>query len=192
MKLLVCIVGMPGSGKSILVKAAREMGLKIITMGDIVREEVVKRGMRVNIDTLLEVAQELRRLRGDSYIAVKTLEKLGEVREDIVVIDGVRSLIELEKFKEKHRVIIIAVHASPLTRFKRLLKRGREGDPRSWEEFVKRDLVELSWGIGSVIALADYMVINEWSEEYVYKEAIKIMEGIVENARKNRSSSQPN
>ncbi|MEM1644040.1 MAG: AAA family ATPase [Desulfurococcaceae archaeon] len=189
MKLLVCIVGMPGSGKSLLVKAAKEMGLKIITMGDIVREEVVKRGMRVSIEALLEVAQELRRLRGDNYIAVKTLEKLEEVGDDIVVIDGVRSLSELEKFKEKHRVVVVAVHASPLTRFKRLLMRGREGDPRNWEEFVKRDLVELSWGIGSVIALADYMVINEWSEEHAYKEAVKVIEEIVENARKSRSSS---
>lgn len=185
----MCIVGMPGSGKSLLVKAAKEIGLKIITMGDIVREEVVRRGMRLSIDALLEVAQELRRMHGDSYIALKTLEKLEEVGDDIVVIDGVRSLSELEKFREKHHVVVVAVHASPLTRFKRLLKRGREGDPRNWEEFIKRDLVELSWGIGSVIALADYMIINEWSEEHAYNEAVKIIEGIVENARKSRSSS---
>ena len=45
--------------------------------------------------------------------------------------------------------------------FERIRRRNRPGDPRTWEEFVARDMTELGFGIGNVIALADYMIVNE-------------------------------
>ena len=80
----------------------------------------------------------------------------------IVVIEGVRSPAEVGLFRRYFgRVALVAIHASPRTRYLRLLKRGRQDDPRTWDEFVQRDKRELSLGIGEVIALADYMLVNE-------------------------------
>lgn len=41
--LYILVAGMPGSGKSIVAEAARELGLPVYTMGDVVREEALKR-----------------------------------------------------------------------------------------------------------------------------------------------------
>jgi len=76
----------------------------------------------------------------------------------------VRSLDEIRTFKDafpEEKIIIIAVHSSPRKRFERLSKRGRSDDPKTWSEFEARDWKELKFGIGSVIALADYLIVNE-------------------------------
>ncbi|WP_243674686.1 AAA family ATPase [Vulcanisaeta distributa] len=39
------ITGLPGSGKTIVSDVARELGLPVVTMGDIIREEAVKSGI---------------------------------------------------------------------------------------------------------------------------------------------------
>ncbi len=44
-KLVVCLGGMPGAGKSLVVEIAQELGYSIITMGDVIREETKKRGL---------------------------------------------------------------------------------------------------------------------------------------------------
>ncbi|MCX8170078.1 MAG: hypothetical protein N3D72_03195, partial [Candidatus Methanomethyliaceae archaeon] len=72
---------------------------------------------------------------------------------------------ELDFFKMKAKVCLIAIHSSPSTRFKRLIKRGRSDDPKNLEEFITRDMREIKIGIGSVIALADVMFINEGTIE---------------------------
>lgn len=177
--LIILVVGMPGAGKSIVVDIARkEYGIPNYTMGDIVREETMKRYKVITTETMLKTSYELRREHGPQYIAIKTFEKIpGDI--DVVLIDGVRSLDEVEYFRNKGKTVIIAVHASPKTRFKRLLERNRPGDPRNWGEFVKRDMIELSFGVGNVIALADYMVVNESSIEEAIKQIRLVLDKIL-------------
>ena len=92
-----------------------------------------------------------------------TVKRVQTLNACAVIIDGVRSLDEVEYFRERlsGHVVILAIHASPRTRFERLLRRGRPGDPKNWDEFRRRDMKELSWGLGNVIALADIMLVNE-------------------------------
>ena len=159
---LILVAGMPGSGKSLVSQTAREMGIPVYTMGDVVRREVRRRGLEPTPSNLNRVARELRQLYGPRVIAERVLEEIKEgPRAEVVLVDGVRSLEEVEVFRSYAPVVIVAVHASPKTRFERLRARGRPGDPRSWEEFVARDSMELGFGLGSVIALADYMLVNE-------------------------------
>jgi dephospho-CoA kinase len=74
-------------------------------------------------------------------------------------------MAEVEALRGSHVVVVVAVHASPKTRYERLAARGRSDDPKSWEEFADRDARELGVGIGDVIALAQEMLINEASFE---------------------------
>lgn len=173
---VICTVGMPGSGKSVFLEVARELGLKYYVMGDVVRAEAAKRGLKPSVETMNYVASSLRRDEGLEAIAKRLVEEFLDLEglEEAVLIDGVRSLEEVEYFKRKlGEVKILAVHSSPKTRFERLKGRNRPGDPKSWEEFLKRDLQELEWGIGKVIALADYMVVNEGLTVEEFRETAK-------------------
>ena len=159
-RLVIVVAGMPGSGKSVVSRAARELGLPVYVMGDVVREEAARRGLEPTPANLNMVARSLREEYGTTVVAERTAQKFRE-SEEAVLVDGVRSLDEVEVFKRYGDVVIVAVHASPRTRFERIRRRNRPGDPRTWEEFVSRDMTELGFGIGNVIALADYMIVNE-------------------------------
>lgn len=114
-------------------------------------------------------------------MAKLTIPKIKELLKNhkAVIIDGVRSLDEIQTFKDAfpdEKIIIIAVHSSPRKRFERLSRRGRSDDPKTWSEFEARDWKELKFGIGSVIALADYLIVNENHIEEYQKEIEKLAE----------------
>jgi len=177
-RTFILVTGMPGSGKSIVVSVAKELGIPVYTMGDVVRDETLRMYGTITPELMVETSRLLRERFGEDIIALRTLER---VREDhrVVLIDGVRSLKEVELFQKYGDVVIIAVHASPKTRFKRLLERKRPGDPSSYEEFARRDLAELGFGLGHVIALADHVIINEDTPEKAREEARRILTSLV-------------
>lgn len=160
MKVLV-LTGMPGSGKSEAVKVAEEMGIPVHRMGNLVREMVMAKGFEVNRSNLASVGNSERKKLGADIWARRTVRTISKA--PIVVIDGTRSLAEVDYFKKElgESLLVLAVHVSPWTRWQRISKRGREDDPRSFEELRERDAQELEWGLGEVIATADVMLLNE-------------------------------
>lgn len=176
--LLLLITGMPGAGKSTVLSAIAEYGYPVLFMGDVIREEVEKLGLSPTPENVGRIAVELRRREGVRAVAERCIPKLRKIRTKscIVIVDGVRSLEEVEAFREEFRdILLVAVHASPQTRFRRFLERNRSDDPESWAVFRDRDLRELDFGIGGAIAMADYMIVNESSVEDLKAEARKLL-----------------
>jgi dephospho-CoA kinase len=163
-KITIGLVGMPGAGKSIVVETAQERGYAIVTMGDVVREETLKAGLELNPANVGKTMLEMREKGGQEIVALKSIPKIEQQESSKVLIDGLRSLSEAEVFK-KHfeRFKLVAIHASPETRFRRLLLRARNDDPKDWETFISRDMRELSVGLGNAIAMSEYLVVNDAS-----------------------------
>ncbi len=152
------ITGMPGSGKEELLTVARSMGIPFLRMGDIVREHFSKFHSNEGL-TIGEYADKIRKKKGKDVWAK---EAVGNMSGEIFLVDGCRSMEEVDSFRTlSEDVEIIAIHSSPETRYGRLVNRGREDAPREWVEFADRDTREISWGQAEVIALADIMLINE-------------------------------
>ncbi|MDH7478211.1 MAG: AAA family ATPase [Candidatus Bathyarchaeota archaeon] len=153
---------MPGSGKSLVVETAHELGYAVVVMGDVVRKEAANRGLELNPENLGKIMLELRRKEGENVIAKRCIPKIENTKLSKVIVDGIRSLNEVEEFK-KHfpKFTLIAIHSSPETRFKRLYHRQRSDDPKNWEIFHERDMRELSVGLGEAIAMAEYLIVNE-------------------------------
>lgn len=177
--MIVIVTGMPGSGKSKIVTEFERRGFPSVSLGDIVREETVKRGLELTKENVAKVSIRLRQELGQNAVAKLAVEKVRAFLEKspLVVIDGVRSLDEVGTFRSAfpgEEIIIIAVHTPPKLRFERLRERGRHDDPQSWEDFEERDWKELRFGIGGVIAMADYMLINDGSKEE-YEEKVKAL-----------------
>ncbi|HID47355.1 MAG TPA: dephospho-CoA kinase, partial [Methanococcaceae archaeon] len=129
-KLLIGIAGMPGSGKSAVFQVAPKFNIPVVSMGDIVRQETLKRGLELTPENVGNTAVELRKEYGKEGIAVFCLKHIQEKfkDEDIVVIEGIRSMYEVDYFRKHYPLTIVAIHSSPKTRFKRLKKRRREDD----------------------------------------------------------------
>lgn len=166
-KLVVGIVGMPGSGKSVADGILKEDGFSVIVMGDVIREEVAKRGLNPTPENVGGVMVKIRREEGPAVVAKRCIIKINEASTKDVVVEGLRSLAEFNEFRREFANFkLIAIHASPIIRFNRIFGRNRSDDSKDWQTFVERDLRELEVGIGSAIALADYMIVNESSLQH--------------------------
>jgi dephospho-CoA kinase len=130
-------------------------------MGDVIRAETKRRGLEPDSKNTGDVMKLLRKERGEAAVAELCLEAISTTGAKKVAVDGIRSMAEVEAFRKKSRVILIAVHASPARRFELLKERGRRDDPLTYEMFLGRDRRELGVGIGEAIALADEMVSNQ-------------------------------
>ena len=99
-KLLVGLAGMSGAGKSVIVNIAIESGYKIVVMGDEVRKEAERRDMKPTPKNLGKLMLELRQLEGEAVIAKKCIPKMEKATEQKILVDGIRSLSEVEEFKK--------------------------------------------------------------------------------------------
>jgi len=173
---VVVLAGMPGSGKEEFVLVARSLGYDVVRMGDVVRAEATKRGVQNSDKGVGGFANAERQAHGYDVWAKRCLPYVQEQR---TVIDGSRGLEELEVFRQAFgdEVKLVAIHSPRKQRYQRLIQRGREDAPKSWEEFLERDRRELSWGLGSLIAMADTMLVNQGGLEDFKRRAKEYLEG---------------
>ena len=159
-KLIVCLTGMPGSGKTTIATGLKSKGFEVINMGDAVRTEAQKRNLEPTSQNLGKLMLELREKNGAGAIAELIQSQITNSHSDVIIIDGVRSNSEIDVFKKIGTVKILSTHGSTDTRFKFLQDRGRTDDPKTRDVFDKRDTREISVGISTSIALADESISN--------------------------------
>ena len=157
-------VGMPGSGKGEFAEVARDRGIPVVTMGDVVRQACRDRGLDPS-EHHGEVAQALREEDGPLAIAERSLPMIREHLEshDAVVVDGLRSDDEADRFEEAFgdSFVLVAITAPTEVRAGRLDLRARD-DPGS-EDIDARDERELGFGMGEAIDRADLTIDNTGS-----------------------------
>ncbi len=176
------ISGMPGSGKNIIREVAGELGIPVVAMGDEIRDEAERRGLSPTPENLGHLMLQIRHEEGQDVLAKRCVAKIRTMNSRLFVIDGLRSLHEVESFRALFPGLrVVAIHASPKTRYLRLLKRGRSDDPKDWKEFIERDQRELSVGLGDVIATADCMIVNEGHKAQIRTSLKNLLEQMIKN-----------
>ena len=140
-----------------------------------IRKEAKKRGMDQTPENLGKVTLKIREEEDAAIVAKRCIIRIKKSEKDILI-DGIRSLEEVEEFKQHiSNFKLIAIHSSPKTRFKRILRRNRVDDPKTWIEFKERDYRELSVGLGRVIAIADKIIVNEGTIKELKKKTCKVL-----------------
>jgi dephospho-CoA kinase len=171
---IIIITGMPGAGKSEVANAFHNAGFPLIIMGDV--KETRNRGLEANPENTKKVMLDLRESHGLGAIATLCLDGPHKQESDIIVIEGCRSIAEIDVFDDyAEEVIVVCVHASPKIRYSRLQERNREDAPSNWAVFRERDIRELSVGLGGVIALSDIMLINEGTIDKIRKSSKELV-----------------
>lgn len=180
-KLIVCLTGMPGAGKSTIAEGLQSNGYEIINMGNAVREEAKNRNLESTRENLGKLMLELREKNGPGAIAELVKSQIESSTSNVILIDGVRSNDEIQVLRKFGTVKLLAVHASTDTRFDFLQKRGRSDDPQTKEHFEERDNREMSVGISNSIALSDYAISNvDLTKDELIERAFKIIQSWIE------------
>ena len=187
--IIICLTGMPGAGKSTIASSLKEKGFPVITMGDVVREEANRQDLEPTDYNLGSLMLKLRRDLGPGAIAHLILRKMERDYNnniDVIIIDGIRSMPEVEVLKSIGYVKLLAIHASTNTRFTYTKERARPDCPSSIQDFVVRDRRELTIGISEAIALADETLSNnDLTIEELKEKGFEIIQKWIAEINKN-------
>lgn len=172
---VVCVVGMPGSGKTTVAKVAESMNIFTITTGNIIREEIKRRGLEYTEANDRKMAAWFHQYGKERELIRRVVDKiLDSGSPDPILIEGLRSPEQINELKKRLRgeeLSILAVHCSPELRYKR--EKSRPRFVKDGYRFIKRrDRDELAKGLGNLIVMADYMIVNDKSFKS-FKQTVK-------------------
>src|SRR3989338_10796094 len=157
--MIIGLTGKNGSGKGEVAKYLQERGFHYYSLSDVLREEAQKQGKPVTRDVLVELGNTLRNYHGPAVLAEKVFARLDP--EKNYVIDSVRHPREIQVFRRRRDFILATVRAPEKLRFERLKQRGRESDPKSFEDFQllenreAKSATESDQQLDQAISLAD-------------------------------------
>ncbi len=171
MKIFI-VVGMPASGKNIARLYAEGKGYPYFATGDLVREEVSRRGLRPDAGNTASISDEL---RGGDGMGVTRLALSSALKSgaEVLFLEGMRSQPEIELIRAECACAVIAFLAPRRLRLERIISRGRPDD--SAEAFEARDLREIEYGTAVPIALADEYILNTGRVDEAVRELDRIV-----------------
>jgi dephospho-CoA kinase len=177
---VVAIVGMPGAGKSEVARTFEAKGFIRIRFGDLTDREVKSRGLELNEHNERWIRELLRKEHGMAAYAKLNLPSIdAALSTGNVAIDGLYSWEEYGCLKEHygHALVLVAVWASPATRYSRL--RHRRVRPLGAEEALGRDRAEIeNVNKGGPIAMADFTILNEGSLDCLRNATEKVVQSL--------------
>ena len=177
---VVAIVGMAGAGKSEVARLFENAGFARIRFGDVTDEELRKRGQELNEENERRIRETLRQEHGMAVYAKLNLPRIeSALANSDVVVDGLYSWEEYTLLKEYYddNLLVVVVWASPKTRYTRL--DGRRTRPLTPADTIERDRAEIEISHkGGPIAMADHIIVNEYSLEDLREQTQRIIAGI--------------
>ena len=167
MNKAVAVVGMCGSGKSVLCSYFTNMGWDSVYFGGVAVSQLKKNGTPVNEANERAIRESLRRELGMGAFAIILKDEiLDKLQRGNVVLDGLYSWSEYVILKELlgDNLVVLAVVTNSGIRKQRL--QSRTVRPLTAEMVDSRDVAEIENAEkGGPIAKADYYIINNGTEQ---------------------------
>ena len=181
---ILAIVGMSGSGKSVVVDYLTDKGYPKVYFGGMIYKEMEKRGIERTEDGESEknFREMIRETEGKDWVVrqviaeTKDLISAGQKR---IVLDGVYSWTEYCTLKHEfpRQLTFVAVVVDKQLRYDRVAKRpGRSFDAAAIRERDRSEIENLEKG-GPIVA-ADYYILNNGTIEDMTSRLDEIMKEV--------------
>ncbi len=179
--IIVGITGTLGAGKGTIVDyLISHHGFKHFSVRGFLTEIIKARGLELNRDSMVLVANELRADHSPSYIAEQLLTQ-AELSGGNCIIESIRTVGEVTALRKKGGFYLFAVDADPQLRYERVVQRGSETDKVSYETFIENEQREMTstdpnkQNLAACQALADFKFDNNHSFEELYKQVEDVL-----------------
>ena len=177
---IIGIAGSFGAGKGVIVEyLVQERGFNHYSASGLITEEIARRGMPVNRDSMIVVANDLRATHGPSYIIDSLFERAKESGKDSII-ESLRAVAEVRRIKELGG-FVLGVDADPHIRYERAVARGSEKDNVSFEKWVEQERLESNpddptkQNIFGALAESNAIVTNNGTLEELYQQVDEVL-----------------
>ena len=191
--MIIGITGTIGAGKGAVVNILKKKGFRHYSVREFLINEIKKRGLPINRDSMVSVANQIREVNGPSFIVEKLYEKA--IQDKYSIIESIRTIGEAEKIKELGG-ILLAVDANPEKRYSRVLTRQSETDNISFEKFLEDEKREMfsanpyEQNLSGCKNLADYVLNNDKTLDFLEKKVDEILEKIISKTQREVSEKK--
>lgn len=195
--IIIGITGTLGAGKGTIVEyLVQKMGFQHFSVRGFISEEILRRGLAVNRDTLTLVANDLRANHSPSWIVDQLFTQALKTGKNCVI-ESIRTPGEVVSLRQKGQFILFAVDADPKLRFDRIKKRGSETDQIDFDTFLSNEKREMEsadpnkQNIGKVVQMADFVFTNNTEISHLEEkvEAVLVKLQISKDKKQNASLS---
>jgi dephospho-CoA kinase len=177
---IIGITGTLGAGKGTVVEyLVREKGFFHYSVREYLTEEIKRRGLPVNRDSMTSVANDLRWQFGPSFVTDQLYIKASQMGHDCII-ESIRTPGEISSLREKGDFLLLAVDADPRVRYERIFARNSETDRISFETFLANEAREMTTddpgkqNLRACIAQADHRLNNDGTPEELFRQVEKV------------------
>lgn len=185
--IIIGITGTLGSGKGTIVEyLVNKKGFAHFSVRQYLLDEIQKRNLQKNRDSMVVVANELRKKNTPSFITDQLFKK-AQIKAKNAIIESIRTPGEVDSLRSQKNFFLIAVDADPKIRFERITSRASETDHVDYETFIENETREMSsndpnkQNLGKCIEMADVVIRNDDDVSHLYKQVENLVFQINEN-----------
>lgn len=178
---IIGITGTIGAGKGTIVDyLVDHYQFNHYSVREYLIKEIKKRGLEVNRDSMVLVANDLRANHSPSFIVDELFNEAKAAQKD-AIIESIRTPGEVHSLRGKGDFILLAVDARPEIRYERIVSRNSETDHVSFETFLENEQREMSTtdpnkqNLSECIRQADHVLCNDQDFQYLYQQIDKII-----------------
>jgi dephospho-CoA kinase len=175
--MIICLTGMPGSGKSTAAKIFEKASFRVFEGSATIKEEMEKRGIEITSENIEVFTNKMKNENGKAFFAAITGKKvLAAAKDSDVLVIGFRSTAEFEELQKAigSKIPLIVLTSPESIRFQRLSER-KTIPIKSKEAFLTRDKGNIDQGIDKLIENADYLISNTGSTGELEESIIELL-----------------
>ncbi len=175
---IIAFVGLDGSGKSAATSYLIERGYPKVHFGGVIMNALKDEGLDYTLENEKMMRDKLRQ-NGDDIVVKRIVQQIKDLvnsGQRRIIVDGMGSWDAYRTLKHEFPGELITVSLTPFRNIRMRRLANRSERPLSVHDAYDRDFDEIeNLGKGGVIAIADYSILNNSSQEQLHSQIDELL-----------------